>query len=250
MDERIIKYIEVFRDYVDNYDMSNNKIKLKYDHSLRVMELQKKYAILLGFSEEDIELATLIGILHDIGRFEQLRVYDSFNDLTTIDHADYSVVQLFEKGKIKSFTTNEEWYPIIEFAIKNHNKMNIPDIQDERILKHARLIRDTDKVDIMVAMLGRAIEDGSSVSPMMMEAFKNHGLIDRKYAKTKSDFIVNQYGFVFNIYNDAVLEEYKENFIKFHESIKDNAKFIEAYEDVIKYIDGRIEKYERNRNKI
>lgn len=250
MEDIISRYIEVFKVYVDDYDMSNVKIKRKYEHSLRVMELQKKYAKLLGFEDEDIELAILIGLLHDIGRFEQLRIYDSFDDLTTIDHALYSVEQLFTKNQIIRFTNRDDWYPIIEFAIKNHNKVDIPNIDNERILKHARLIRDTDKVDIMVAMVGRAIEDKSSVSSMVMNLFKMHGLIDRKYAKTKSDFIVNQYGFVFNIYNDIVLEEYKQNFIKFHESIKDNEKFIEAYEEVIKYIDERIEKYDGNRNKI
>jgi len=98
MDERITKYIEAFSEYVSEYDFSNDKIKLKYDHTLRVMNLSKKYAILLGFNEEDVELATLIGLLHDIGRFEQVKVYDSFDDLHTVDHADYSVEQLFKKN--------------------------------------------------------------------------------------------------------------------------------------------------------
>lgn len=246
--EQYNHYLDEFKKYVSAYDLLNAKIKGKFEHSKRVMELSNKYAKLLDFNEEDVELATLIGLLHDIGRFEQLRVYDSFNDATTIDHADYSVEQLFKKNEIKRFTNKEDWYPIIEFAIKNHNKMDIPNIQDERMLKHARLIRDVDKTDIMVAMTGRVIEDDSRVSKEMLDSFKKHGLIDRKYAKTRNDFIINQYGFAFNIYYDVVLEEYKNNFIKFHESIKDNEKFMEAYEEVIKYIDERIEEYERNRN--
>lgn len=244
------RYLDIFREYVSHYDLNNEKIKRKYEHSIRVMNLSNKYATLLEFSKEDIELATLIGLLHDIGRFEQLKVYDTFIDSKSIDHADYSVEQLFSNGEIKKFTDKEEWYPIIEFAIKNHNKLDIPFIKDDRMLKHAKLIRDVDKVDIMFTMIGKCKQDDSRVSKEVIDAIKRHGLIDRKYVKTRSDLIVNQYGFVFNIYYDIVLKEYKENFIKFHEEIKDKEKFKFAYDEVIKYIDERILKYERNRNKV
>ena len=141
--------LEEFKKYVSNYDLSNPKIKLKYNHSIRVMNLAKKYAKLLHFSKEDIELATVIGLLHDIGRFEQVRVYDSFVDRDTVDHANFSVKQLFQNGEIKLFCKKEEWYPIIEIAIKYHNKFELPDVKDERILKHTKLIKDVDKMDIM-----------------------------------------------------------------------------------------------------
>lgn len=248
MNERINKYIEAFKEYVKDYDMTNDKIKLKFDHTLRVMELQNKYAKILGFNEEDIELATLIGLLHDIGRFEQVRIYNSFNDLETIDHADFSIEQLFNKNEIHKFTDNESWYPIIEFAVKYHNKKEIPDITDERLIKHAKLIRDTDKTDIMIAVLGTITEDNSSITDSVLKKFMSHGIIDRKDIITKSDNIVVKYAFVFDVNNDAVLKEYKTNFINFHNSINDKNKFNEIYEEVIKYIDERIDKYDRNRN--
>ncbi len=167
-----------------------------------------------------------------------------------IDHADYSVEQLFKKKLIRNFTIKEEWYPIIEFAVRNHNKLDIPQIKDERILKHARLIRDTDIVDILVATAGTIEGDGSEISKEIMDFIKKHSLIDRRYAKTKSDFTAVQYGFAFNIYYNAVLEEYKNNFIRFHNSIKGNERFKDAYEEVIQYLDERIDKYDRHRIKI
>lgn len=36
--------IDEFINYVSNYDLNNIKIKLKYDHSIRVMNLMMKYA--------------------------------------------------------------------------------------------------------------------------------------------------------------------------------------------------------------
>ena len=89
--------LEEFTKYVNNYDMNDENIRLKYNHSIRVMELSRKYAQILGFNDEDIYLATLIGLLHDIGRFEQLKVYHSYNDRETIDHAEYGIEQLFDK---------------------------------------------------------------------------------------------------------------------------------------------------------
>ena len=52
--------LEEFTKYVNNYDMNDENIRLKYNHSIRVMELSHKYAQILGFNDEDIYLATLI----------------------------------------------------------------------------------------------------------------------------------------------------------------------------------------------
>ncbi len=240
--------IEAFKEYVSHYDLSNDKIKRKLEHSLRVMELQTKYAKMLNFSKEDIEIATIIGLLHDFGRFEQVRLYDSFNDLETVDHADYSVEQLFEKGKIKDFTTHEEWYSIIRFAIKNHNKIAIPECHDERMLKHAKLIRDIDKLDIMY-LLGleiKVVPDESPISDEVLEDIKKHTIVNRRYAKTLNDRIAIQYAFAFDINYDVVLEEYKKNFITFHKLLDRGEQFAKIYQEVIDYLDERMEKNERD----
>ena len=74
--------IEEFNKYTSNYDMKIAEIKRKYNHSIRVMNLAKKYAKILGFKENDIELATVIGLLHDIGRFEQFKKYLEISQTT------------------------------------------------------------------------------------------------------------------------------------------------------------------------
>ena len=56
--------IDKFNRYVNNYDMNNTNIKFKYKHSLRVKSLNKIYAKLLNFSEEDIKLAEVIGLTY------------------------------------------------------------------------------------------------------------------------------------------------------------------------------------------
>ncbi len=242
--------LEAFEEYTNNYDMNDVNIKLKYDHSYRVMNLSRKYATLLGFNKDDIELATLIGLLHDIGRFEQLRVYHSYNDRRTIDHADYSVTQLFEKNEIERFTKNKEDYEIIKFAIQNHNKYMLPEIDNERAIMHAKLIRDTDKIDILY-LLGVLKElnqkaDDTPLSKEIIDCIRNCETVNRKYAVSKNDCIAIQFAFAFDIYNDICLEEIKTNIKYFYEQIGKEEIFKEIYEIINNYIDERIGNNVRN----
>ena len=61
----------VFDEYVSTYNAEDEKIQLKIYHTYRVAEICERIAVSLNFSSEDIDLAWLMGMLHDIGRFEQ-----------------------------------------------------------------------------------------------------------------------------------------------------------------------------------
>lgn len=239
-----------FDEYVSKYDLEDEKIALKYRHSYRVMELNEKYARKLGFNEDDIELARIIGLLHDLGRFEQLRVYHTFNDSKSVDHADYSVVQLFDKGEIEKFTKNEEDYEIIRFAIQNHNKLKIEDCSDERMLKHAKLIRDSDKIDIfyLLGYLGelneKAIE--ASINPKILEAIKRREGISKSCIQNINDHIALQFSFVFDINNDICLNDLKKNLEYFYKQVEVNNTFKEIYKEVQRYIEERMMNHVRN----
>ena len=75
-----------FIKYTENYDLENSRIKGKQTHSLRVMEISRQIAEGLKLSQEEIELATLIGLLHDIARFEQFTQYHTYRDMESFDH--------------------------------------------------------------------------------------------------------------------------------------------------------------------
>lgn len=95
----IKKAKESFKEYVKKYNPEDEKIKLKIAHIERVSQIARKIAIQQNLSEEDIELAELIGLLHDIGRFEQVRLYHTFVDKDSINHGECGVKALFEVGK-------------------------------------------------------------------------------------------------------------------------------------------------------
>ena len=83
----IKKAKQVLNEYIKKYDDTNPKIRLKKEHILRVTDNAKKLAEKLKLSQEDIDLAELIGLLHDIGRFEQIKRFDTFKDRQSIDQA-------------------------------------------------------------------------------------------------------------------------------------------------------------------
>lgn len=236
--------IEVFNEYVNNYDMNNPKIKLKYDHSIRVIELSLKYARLLGFNKEDINLAYIIGLLHDIGRFEQAKRYDSFVDLETIDHADLGCEILFEENIIEKFDIAEKYYEIIKKAIRNHNKYEIESGLNEKELLHAKLIRDTDKLDILYNMAYlkqiKVISTDEDISQFVLEDVKNKRSVNNKHIKNNNDKIVRTFTFAFNIYNDICLKEIKKYFEVIYENLEHKEKIKEVYDMVISYIEERV----------
>ena len=59
-----------FKEYLKDYDLENGSIKLKIKHTYEVVNKSEYIAKGLELDKENIELAKVIALLHDIGRFE------------------------------------------------------------------------------------------------------------------------------------------------------------------------------------
>ena len=99
-----------FESYLNGYDRENDRIKLKIIHTYGVVKQAEELAERMHLSTEDTDLARLIALLHDIGRFEQLKRYDSFEP-GTMDHAAYGVKVLFDEGMIRHFLPDDNGTP-------------------------------------------------------------------------------------------------------------------------------------------
>ena len=55
----------------------------------------------IGLNEEKINLAKLIGLLHDIARFEQYTRYQTFRDIESIDHGNLGAEILQQDNSCK-----------------------------------------------------------------------------------------------------------------------------------------------------
>lgn len=199
---------EEFKKYAGNYDINEKRIKLKFYHSFRVMEQSTKIAESLNLSEEDIKLATLIGLLHDIARFEQWKIYKVFSDKLSFDHGDKAVEILEKEDFIRKFISDDKYDNIIKFAIKNHNKFEIDNsITDERTLLHAKIIRDADKLDIFyeaAEMFWDTYEEkyaieNSDISDSYFNQFMNKKQIFIEKNTTKLDSVIAIISFIFDL---------------------------------------------------
>ena len=74
------RVIDTFAAYVSNYDSGNTKVRLKIEHTYRVAGLCQAIGKSIGLTGSDLDIAWLTGMLHDVGRFEQLRRYNTFYD--------------------------------------------------------------------------------------------------------------------------------------------------------------------------
>ena len=67
------KALGAFAAYAARYNDRDPKVKLKIDHTYRVAGLCARIAAAQGLDAAGVDLAWLCGLLHDVGRFEQLR---------------------------------------------------------------------------------------------------------------------------------------------------------------------------------
>lgn len=198
-----------FRNYLKHYDCHDDKIRLKIVHTYGVVEDSTKIASRMRLSREDLFLAQLIALLHDIGRFEQLRQFDSFLP-DTMDHAAYGVQLLFgEEQMIRLFLKENHWDSIIRTAIEKHSDFQLEGIKDPRTLLHAQLIRDADKLDNCRVKLEERLETfmnaspeeigSSEISEKVADAARNRRCILSSDRVTPMDYWVSYLAYFYDI---------------------------------------------------
>lgn len=235
--------------YIKNYDMNDPDIKYKYNHSYRVMKNSEFLANKLNLSEIDKKLAKIIGLYHDIGRFEQDKRYNSFNDSKQFDHADYGVEILFKQNIIKQIPIEEKYYHIIEKSIKNHNKYQIEENLTKEEMQHAKIIRDADKIDILYAaseelLTPKALDltkDKEDIRESIKKEFYKEKTIKTSSLtgkKTESEKVLSYLALVFDLNYKFSADYILEHKIidNFYNNLKDKEKYKEYFEHINKYL--------------
>ncbi len=237
------EWISLFEEFYQQYDSSNPKIKERYLHTYRVVDRIEELAISLHLTEEEIELAELIALLHDIGRFEQLSIYHTVNDRKSLDHGEYGVKILFEDGLIEKFKIPEEYYPIIKISIFNHNKMELTGIKNKKEELFAKMIKDADKLDIIYLLIenNELPTTNEEVTPTCRELFFQHQMIPYRELKTDSDHLLIYLGYVYELYfsnSFRYLEETKL-YEKMAKELNYPSHLKEYFQEVEKYIQNK-----------
>ena len=271
--------INAFAEYVRNYDPSDEKIKLKIDHTYRVAGLCQRIAESLGLSEPDVDIAWLLGLLHDIGRFEQIRRFGTFNDVQSVDHAEFGADLLFKEGLIRKFAEgyyeecelarsgNEEAEQIIknnehhnkdtgllELAIRQHNKYRVKEDLTERQRMFCDILRDADKVDIfkvnadipMEIIYDVTTEELKSgvISKEVLESFYKRETVLKSVRKSAVDHIVGHISLLFElVYKESYRQAKEQGYVYKLLDFKSDVPEVNAeFYNMRKYVDEFLKK--------
>lgn len=204
-----LKAKETFLRYAAGYDLEDVKIKLKADHTLRVASLCAQIAESTGLDREDTELAYMAGLLHDIGRFEQVRLYHTFRDAVSVNHAQFSADLLFGGGMIRDYMEDDADDVLLEKAIRLHNVYILPDDLTERERTFCQILRDADKVDILRVNRETPMTEiydlpeeaflDAQISDPVYEDVLSHRDVNRRNSRTAVDFLIGHIAFVFGL---------------------------------------------------
>lgn len=202
--------IGAFRDYVGAYDLGNPRIALKAAHTYRVAGLCERISGSLGMGEGDVDLAWLLGLLHDIGRFEQVRRFDSFDDASTTSHAALGAEVLFDNdGVIRDFVTSPEEDDLIRTAVATHSSLSLPTGLPDRTRTLCEVLRDADKIDILrvnctspVWDIYRVTDeemDESGLTDEVVATFYRHRCVPHGIRRQPADMLVGHICFVYGL---------------------------------------------------
>lgn len=266
--------INAFAEYVRNYDPSDEKIKLKIDHTYRVAGLCQRIAESLGLSEPDVDIAWLLGMLHDIGRFEQIRRFGTFNDAQSVDHAEFGADLLFKEGLIRKFAEgyyeecelarsgNEEAEQIIknnehhnkdtgllEMAIRQHNKYRVKEDLTERQRMFCDILRDADKVDIFKVNADIPMEiiydvtteelKNGVITKEVLESFYKKETVLKSVRRSAVDHIVGHISLLFElVYKESYRQAREQGYVYKLLDFKSDVPEVNAeFGDMRKYVD-------------
>lgn len=266
--------INAFAEYVRNYDPSDEKIKLKIDHTYRVAGLCQRIAESLGLSEPDVDIAWLLGMLHDIGRFEQIRRFGTFNDVQSVDHAEFGADLLFKEGLIRKFAEgyyvecelagleNQEAEQIIknnehhnkdtgllELAIRQHNKYRVKEGLTDKELMFCNILRDADKVDIFKVNADIPMEiiydvtteelKNGVITKAVLESFYKKETVLKSVRRSAVDHIVGHISLLFElVYKESYRQAKEQGYVYKLLDFKSDVPEVNAeFDGMRKYVD-------------
>ncbi len=240
----INKAKDCFMNYVQQFDLTNDKIHLKLIHTLEVVHTTEYLCLHENITGIEKDLAYLIALLHDIGRFEQIKRFNSFDD-RNVDHATLGVQVLFDEGMIRQFIEDDQYDEVIRKAIAYHSLYKVPKGLDSFLLKQVLLIRDSDKLDNFRVKNIESIQTLFSisdeifytqrVSKNILNDIENHRLILKENRHNEVDMWVSYFAFVFDLNFKSSYQFIKENDyihrnmerLEFKEGLKEDMLFVE-----------------------
>lgn len=235
-------------------DSQRSNFAIKKEHSLRVAGIALMLAEKLEWPDGEKQIAFLVGLLHDLGRFPQLAEFDTFSDEKSVDHAEGAVKILKGENLLDELMINNK--ELIFTAILNHNKFKIQDGLTGQEMLYAKLIRDADKLDIFRVLtehyanktgktnhtLTWDLPKGTTVSPSVSKEVLAGKMVSKKNVASEMDVKIMQLSWVYDLnfrptFEFLVKNRYLENV---YNSLPKNDLVIEIYRKIKVFAENKI----------
>ncbi|MFN2352785.1 MAG: HD domain-containing protein, partial [Kiritimatiellia bacterium] len=202
------RYLDGFRDRAGALPFM---LRLKWEHSQRVAEDMRSMSAELGWAESVVFAATALGLLHDLGRFEQYRRYQTFRDADSVDHGALGAMILEDTGWLKNYPAQLRSQLI--YGIRMHNARFLPDGAGPESGALLRLVRDADKLDIYL-VLYEAWRDGQALrepdvfhnvdihgppSAAVLDDLRARRIVCHGNVRSLADFFLTQLSWVYDL---------------------------------------------------
>lgn len=202
----------LYDEYVDTYREPNGALpsmmQLKRAHTGFVVKNATMIADGEKFDALTREVALSAALLHDTGRYEQLKRFNTFKDSESIDHAVFSHDIVKEKGWLE--TAGSSRADAILAAILYHNRRELPDGLDDLSLAASHTVRDADKLDIFRVLQDQVantdwrkdtrafwnLATNEPPNPVVVVCIENRRPVDYQSIKSLSDFVLIQVGWM------------------------------------------------------
>lgn len=156
------RHVELFTDFAKGHlcgDADNDyHIRLKLDHSLRVLENAQTIIAEEGITGHTADLSVLASLYHDIGRFPQFTRYATFKDADSVNHGRMGVLTL-RNLDLPDTVSSRDW-KLVRAAVGLHNVKTVNPRTPPCLATMVNVTRDADKIDIYSVILAHlSLED-------------------------------------------------------------------------------------------
>jgi hypothetical protein len=261
MEQEQLKRLKIwFDNYVCGFygenEYVNANISLKEQHTQRTCEEMLYLGGQLGLSDNQMRVAEVIALLHDVGRFEQFVRFRTYNDPRSLNHCLLGLDVLRRTKVLDVLASNEK--QLIEKAIEYHGLMELPGDLDDECLLFSKLLRDADKLDIFYVVtdyykqyrddpegfkLEIELPDEPGYSMAVVERLLAEKRIDYSALRTWNDMKLCQLGWVYDVNFPQTLRRimergFLENIFDF---LPDNEDIRKVRKKIFDYVRWRTE---------
>jgi hypothetical protein len=187
--------------YLDLDPEGLKNIRLKQEHTAKVVEVMGLLAVGERLTASETCLARAVALLHDVGRFPQYRRWRTFRDSESDNHARLGLEVIRQQQVLQRLGPEDQL--LIEEAVRFHNLLAVPSQFKSPTDRYIRLIRDADKLDIW-----RVFEEYFQQPPAERASAVGLGLPDRAGAITAECLAALQAGEVVRLDTVRVLNDF------------------------------------------